>query len=77
MILSISSGDKPLEGWIFMLWLRPVALSWAETLTMPLASISNVTSICGMPFNVWGMPTRLKKPNDLLPEAVSLSPWST
>ena len=30
----------------------------AETLTMPLASMSKVTSICGMPRGAGGMPTR-------------------
>ena len=36
-------------------WLRPVAWSCADTETMPLTSISNVTSICGTPFGAGGM----------------------
>lgn len=35
----------------------PVPLSLAETLTMPLASISNVTSTWGTPRGAGGMPT--------------------
>ena len=35
----------------------PVPLSLADTLTMPLASISNVTSTCGTPRGAGGIPT--------------------
>ena len=35
-----------------------VALSLAETLTIPLASISNVTSICGTSRGAGGIPQR-------------------
>ena len=41
----------------------PVARSFAETLTMPLASMSNVTSICGTPRGAGGMPTRWNLPS--------------
>ena len=35
----------------------PVPLSLADTLTIPLASISNVTSTCGTPRGAGGIPT--------------------
>ena len=54
-----------------------VALSLAETLTMPFASMSKVTSICGMPRGAAGMPTRSNWPRSLLSDAISRSPWKT
>ena len=36
----------------------PVPKSFAETFTIPLASISKVTSICGMPLLAGGIPSR-------------------
>ena len=39
-----------------------VALSFAVTLTMPLASMSKVTSICGTPRGAGGMPARSNRP---------------
>ena len=41
----ISSSLKPLDASIRMLCCLPVALSLADTLSIPLASISKVTSI--------------------------------
>ena len=55
---------------------RPVALSLALTLRMPLASMSNVTSICGTPRGAGRMPSRMKRPSDLLSAAIARSPWS-
>src|SRR5205823_2289106 len=55
----------------------PVALSLAETLTMPLASMSKVTSICGVPRGAGGIPTRSNWPSSLLSAANSRSPWKT
>ena len=55
----------------------PVPLSLADTLTMPLASMSNVTSICGTPRGAGGMPTRSNWPSILLSAAISRSPWNT
>ena len=43
-----------------------VALSLAVTLTMPLASMSKVTSICGTPRGAGGMPTRSNWPSSLV-----------
>ncbi len=56
---------------------RPVPLSLADTLTMPLASRSNVTSTCGTPRGAGGMPSRMKRPRDLLYWDSSRSPCST
>nr|CAD7439602.1 unnamed protein product [Timema bartmani] len=50
----------------------PVPLSLADTWTMPLASMSNVTSIWGTPRGAGGMPTSVNCPNNLLSEAISL-----
>ena len=60
-----------------MLWALPVALSCALTLTIPFASISKVTSIWGTPLGAGEIPSRLNSPNNLLSEAISLSPWET
>src|SRR6266404_4958893 len=55
----------------------PVALSLADTLTMPFASMSKVTSICGIPRGDGGMPIRSNWPSILLSAAISRSPWKT
>mmetsp|Transcript_8059 Transcript_8059/g.18960 ORF Transcript_8059/g.18960 Transcript_8059/m.18960 type:complete len:277 (-) Transcript_8059:965-1795(-) len=55
----------------------PVPLSLAETLRMPLASMSKVTSICGTPLGAGGTPSSLKVPRILLSLANCRSPWST
>src|SRR6476646_5117227 len=57
-IFSMSASDRPPEAWMRICCSLPVAFSLAETLTMPLASISKVTSICGMPRGEGGMPIR-------------------
>ena len=55
----------------------PVARSLADTFTMPLASMSKVTSIWGTPRGAGGMPTRWNLPSVRLSEAMGRSPWST
>ena len=55
----------------------PVPRSLAPTCTMPLASMSKVTSTWGTPRGAGGMPTRSKRPSDLLCSANSRSPCST
>ena len=55
----------------------PVALSFAVTLTMPLASMSNVTSICGSPRGAGGRPTSWNRPSVRLSRAIGRSPCST
>src|SRR5712671_6551479 len=57
-IFWMSASDRPPEAWIRICCSLPVALSLADTLTMPLASMSKVTSICGMPRGAGGMPIR-------------------
>ena len=52
-------------------------MSFAETLMIPFASMSNVTSTCGMPRGAGGMPTSWNLPSVLLYVAISDSPWST
>ncbi|CFB87634.1 Uncharacterised protein [Mycobacterium tuberculosis] len=52
----------------------PVPLSLAVTCTMPLASMSKVTSICGIPRGAGGMPVSSKDPSNLLCAAISRSP---
>ena len=60
-----------------MVWDLPVLLSLAETLRIPLASISKVTSIYGCPLGAIGIPESSKSPSFLLSAAISLSPWCT
>ncbi len=55
----------------------PVPRSFADTLTMPLASMSNVTSICGTPRGAGGRPTRWNLPSVRLSRAIERSPCST
>jgi len=51
-----------------------VALSFELTCTIPLASISKVTSIYGTPLGAGGIPDKSNYPNILLSTAISLSP---
>ena len=56
---SISSLLRPEEASMRIACSLPVALSFADTLRIPLASMSNVTSICGTPRRAGAMPSRL------------------
>ena len=76
-ICSISSSESPPEAWMRIECSLPVALSCAATFTRPLASISKVTSIWGMPLGAGGIPTKLNWPSNLLSMAISRSPWNT
>src|SRR5258708_3293024 len=76
-IFSTSSLARPLEAVMVMFWVLPVARSLAETFTMPLASMSNVTSIWGTPRGAGGMPTSWNLPRVRLSRAMGRSPWST
>ncbi len=76
-ILSISSSDNPLDALITIDCSLPVALSLADTFRIPFASILNATSICGTPLGAGGISDKSKRPRDLLPEAISLSPCNT
>ena len=57
---STSSSDSAVEPEIVIFCSWPVPRSFADTLTMPLASMSKVTSICGMPRGAAGMPVSWK-----------------
>ena len=64
---SISSLDsRPLSLVMTILLDLPVPFSTAETFMMPLASTSNVTSICGTPRRAGGMPVSSNLPRRLL-----------
>ena len=71
---SLASEDWPV---IVIDCSLPVALSWADTCTMPLASMSKVTSIWGIPRGAGGRSTSWNLPSVLLYIAISRSPWST
>ena len=76
-IFSISSSLNPLEPVILISCALPVALSFAETVRIPFASMSKVTSICGIPRGAGGIPSKLKFPKDLLSRLNSRSPCKT
>ena len=62
----ISSSESPEPDLISIFCSLPVPRSLAVTLTMPLASMSKPTSICGMPRGAGGMPVSWNLPSDLL-----------
>mmetsp|Transcript_3865 Transcript_3865/g.11181 ORF Transcript_3865/g.11181 Transcript_3865/m.11181 type:complete len:449 (+) Transcript_3865:782-2128(+) len=76
-ILSTSSLAKVDAPVILMSVWRPLPLSVADTDRMPLASMSNLTSIWGTPRGAVGMPSNRKLPSDLLSFTNSRSPCST
>ncbi len=77
IIRSISSLFRAVPPVMVICCSAPVPRSLADTCTMPLASMSKVTSICGTPRGAGGMPTSWNVPSSLLRYAMSLSPWST
>mmetsp|Transcript_16093 Transcript_16093/g.54678 ORF Transcript_16093/g.54678 Transcript_16093/m.54678 type:complete len:364 (-) Transcript_16093:205-1296(-) len=74
---SMSASDSPPLDCTTMRCSLPVALSFADTLRMPSASMSNDTSIWGTPRGAGGMPTRSNSPSFLLCAATSRSPCRT
>ncbi len=74
---STSSFDSPEDDVIVIFWSFCVAVSFAVTFRMPLASISNVTSICGTPRGAGGIPVRWNLPNVRFCAAMGRSPCST
>ena len=74
--LSTSSSLKLVEAVIVILASLPVPLSTADTLTIPFASISKVTSIWGIPLGAGAIPDRVNLPKVLLSAAICLSPWT-
>merc|ERR1719378_536172 len=78
VIFSTSSFERrDLSLVIVILFSLPVDFSSADTLSMPLASMSKVTSICGTPRGIGGMPDRLNSPSLLLSFVRERSPSKT
>src|ERR1700748_2044570 len=65
-MLWISSSERPEPDLISIFCSLPVPLSWAVTAMIPLASMSKVTSIWGMPRGAGGMPVSWNLPRLLL-----------
>ena len=74
---AISSSDSFVLDSIVILASFCVPRSLADTLMMPLASMSNFTSIWGVPRGAGGRSERLKLPSDTLSAAIGLSPCTT
>ena len=68
--------ERPVEAadGDFLLLVRRPDLS-RETLRMPLASMSKVTSTCGMPRGAGGIPIKWNLPSFRLSRARGRSPW--
>jgi len=77
IISSISLLSKPDPEVMVIYVSLPVPKSLADTLTIPEASISKVTSIYGTPFGAAGKLVKSKFPNFLLSLANYLSPYNT
>mmetsp|Transcript_16090 Transcript_16090/g.54664 ORF Transcript_16090/g.54664 Transcript_16090/m.54664 type:complete len:212 (-) Transcript_16090:1041-1676(-) len=75
---SISSAEsRPLSFVMVIFCSLPVLFSTADTLRMPFASMSNVTSIWGTPRGMGGMPSRWNLPSRLLSRVMERSPSYT
>ena len=75
---SISSWDRrPLSLVMVIFSALPVPLSSAPTFKMPIASISNVTSICGTPRGAGGMDVSSNLPSRWLSLVIARSPSKT
>jgi hypothetical protein len=74
---SISLSESPEEAAMVMDISLFMVLSLAETLTIPSASMSKVTSTWGIPLGAGGIPTSWKLPSILLSRTSSRSPWKT
>mmetsp|Transcript_14518 Transcript_14518/g.52203 ORF Transcript_14518/g.52203 Transcript_14518/m.52203 type:complete len:225 (-) Transcript_14518:956-1630(-) len=68
---------RPLSFVIVILFFWPVDLSSAETLRMPLASMSKQTLICGTPRGAGGIPCSSNFPRRLLSFVLERSPSNT
>ena len=77
MAFLISASLSLVEAVMVTFCSLPVPMSFADTFTMPLASISNVTSICGTPRGAGAMPLSWNRPRVLLYCAISRSPCKT
>jgi len=63
----MSSLDSAVPPVIVIACSLPVAMSLADTLTMPLASMSKATSICGIPRGAGGSPVSMNLPRERIP----------
>mmetsp|Transcript_24205 Transcript_24205/g.55159 ORF Transcript_24205/g.55159 Transcript_24205/m.55159 type:complete len:311 (-) Transcript_24205:60-992(-) len=72
-----ASDRRPLSFLIVIFSTLFVALSTADTLRIPLASTSKVTSICGTPRGAGAMPLSWKRPSLLLSFVMARSPSKT
>jgi hypothetical protein len=68
---------RPLSLVMVILLLLPVPFSMADTLRMPLASMSKVTLIWGTPRGAGGMPDSSNLPSRLLSRVMERSPSYT
>eukprot|EP01139_Manchomonas_bermudensis_P015494 Amastigsp_a510354_29.p2 type:complete len:212 gc:universal Amastigsp_a510354_29:1089-454(-) len=75
IICWISDSESPPEVCTTVSAFAPVAWSTVVTRISPSALMSNVTSICGTPRRMGGMPSRRRVPRSLLSAAISRSPW--
>ncbi len=76
-IFLTSVSASLVEAVIVIFCSLPVPRSFADTFRIPDASISNETSIWGIPRGAGGIPTRLNCPRLTLSAAMGRSPWST
>ena len=74
---SISSFESFVDDSMVIFASFCVPRSFAVTLIIPLASMSNFTSICGTPRGAGGSSVRLKLPSETLSDAMGRSPWTT
>ncbi|ETE67606.1 hypothetical protein L345_06605, partial [Ophiophagus hannah] len=71
------TSTSPLSLVMVILFSLPVLLSTADTLRIPLASMSKVTSIWGTPRGAGGMPVNSNLPSKLLSLVMARSPSYT
>ena len=71
---SISSLDSFEDDSMVILASFCVPRSFAVTLMIPFASMSNFTSICGTPLGAGGRSAKLKLPSETLSVAIGRSP---
>ena len=76
-IFSTCSSDNFVEDSIVILASFPLPRSFAVTFMIPLASISNLTLICGTPLGAGKISVRLKLPNETLSATIGRSPCTT
>uniref|UniRef100_A0A224XTP4 Putative secreted protein n=1 Tax=Panstrongylus lignarius TaxID=156445 RepID=A0A224XTP4_9HEMI len=69
--------NLPLSFVMVMVLALPVDFSTAVTFSIPFASTSNVTSICGIPLGAGGKPESSKVPKRLLSFVMARSPSNT